>query len=223
MRINNTKRRNGIIAAALGAALLMGGGTFALWSATADLTGGEINSGELSITTTGSLAAYDLSEDSVAAAVLADDGRAVTLFADDEAKDAVIIESPDTFHMVPGDTIALEFEYNILLVGNNLLANLYLDNLDALLTFDGMTTDNWDIETRLVIGGELHDGADFVTGAPLNGSDPLTPADSGSVTLYVIVSLDFGSNDVDDMGLTIDLAAADEKVTMRLQQVRSEA
>jgi len=224
MRNNNTKRRNGIIAAALGAALLMGGGTFALWMDSANLAGGSIATGELSIEQSEDpVAAYDMSPD-----VVENSENATNLFNTEEP-DAVPIQDPASFTMVPGDTIALKFEYTVTLVGNNIAANLFLDGIDGtdgILGTSGLDPAYWNIGYRVSIGGETSDLIDYTDNTdPLNGDTPLgeTAAAGTPVVLWLIVSFDedtTATSAQEDMGLTINLVDASNQVSLRLQQVR---
>ena len=59
----SAKRRNALLAGAAGVALLIGGSTYALWSATGSLTGGSITAGDLKLDTSVAPAAYDVSAD----------------------------------------------------------------------------------------------------------------------------------------------------------------
>src|SRR6188474_1998822 len=78
------KLTKGTIAGAAGIALLLGGaGTFALWNDTADIAGGTISSGELSIDATTAGVWQDVSFD----------------------KTPPVVIDPATFLMVPGDTV----------------------------------------------------------------------------------------------------------------------
>ena len=138
MRINNTKRRNGIIAAALGAALLMGGGTFALWSDSASLSGATITAGDLAITTppdSGGVL-YDLS--GVVDPLDSPSAESITT-AIGEASPVV-----EPFFASPTDVLAVVFEFDITLIGNNLEAELALD-MSGLSNGDStIDTEYWD-------------------------------------------------------------------------------
>ena len=132
MTNKSTKRRNAVIAAVAGAALLVGGSTYALWQATADLKGGTITSGQLAIKGD-DMQAWDISQDRV-------DTRSVHVSEDTEQslqgadgqpmKGHLIkyLDDPDlSWMMVPGDTVALIFPYTITLQGDNLVAGLTID------------------------------------------------------------------------------------------------
>ncbi|WP_217133845.1 alternate-type signal peptide domain-containing protein [Leucobacter chinensis] len=97
------KTTTGFIAGAAGAALLLGGSTFALWSDSVQAPGGEIQSGNLEVAVTGSQW-NDISAGG-------DTGREITL-AD--------------FKVVPGDTIEGSFDVDLALQGDNLAAELRL-------------------------------------------------------------------------------------------------
>jgi len=214
MRINNTKRRNGIIAAALGAALLMGGGTFALWSDSATVSGGAIHTGDLAITgTAGEI--YDLSGEDLTSATAATIIGLVT----DESTDPV----DGTFLASPGDVLAVAFTYGITLKGDNLRADLVLDlsSLEAAGTF---TDDYWDFSYAI-----YSDKGEGVTGTgPLalddsNKWEDLSDASDGATVTFVLLVtfLPYPEGvdvpDVYDPGVLVDLAG---DVTMTLTQVR---
>jgi alternate signal-mediated exported protein len=97
------KLTKGMIAGAAGVVLLLGGGgTFALWNDSADIPGGTISSGELSIDATTAGVWHDVSFDTLP---------------------AVVIIDPATFLMVPGDTVEYAQDVTLNATGNNLLAN----------------------------------------------------------------------------------------------------
>lgn len=118
------KRRKGLLWLAgitAGAVALVGGGTFALWSASDTFDGGQITAGDLNIEIT-SDGFFDISEDRTDK----DDvlpGTEVPAHAID----------PEDWRIVPGDTVALAVEAEITLVGDNLVAELILaaDSDDA--------------------------------------------------------------------------------------------
>lgn len=88
-----------IVASTLGVALLIGGGTYALWSATDTAnTGAMISSGDLKVTAAAPQSWYDVS---------------------DSANPAVITNLAD-FRLSPGDKIKLTQELNVIIVGDNM-------------------------------------------------------------------------------------------------------
>jgi len=141
--IRSQKRRKAIIAGAAGVALLLGGSTYALWTDSANLAGGQITAGDLSISA-GDFAAYDISSDRIDSVTGPEivagtgiKGHTITLTADG----AEVADSD--WRIVPGDQAALVYPYTITLVGDNLLANLKLNvgellagNANADMTFD---------------------------------------------------------------------------------------
>ena len=134
MTNKSTKRRNAVIAAVAGAALLLGGSTYALWSATANMDGGTIQSGNLAITA-GKSNAWDVSQDRTDqdSAWVQTVGTAdvPSQFIDFMSKTAHAIDSLQDWTMVPGDTVALAFPYKITLDGDNLVAQLGFSVGDA--------------------------------------------------------------------------------------------
>jgi len=205
MRSNNN-RRNGVIAAALGAALLMGGGTYALWSSSAELGGGNIQSGKMTITA-GETAAFDISPDRL-------DTTAVSVAAEGVAVPGTTGAPIDleTWRMVPGDTVALLFGYDIELSGANLVAHLTLDGIDVANGFE-----------NLALTCALYDGDGEVllpTGPLPTGDTPLKvmgSGDSGTIVLVIYAAFDPTTTGQDDTNVALDLASA---VTMTLSQAR---
>ncbi|MBP2436582.1 alternate-type signal peptide domain-containing protein [Microbacterium amylolyticum] len=88
------------IAGALGVVLLTGGTTFALWSDSATVNGGTVNSGTLALTPSGDPAWNDIS---------------------DSTADPITIED---FLIVPGDTIEYTAAFTVGASGDNLSATL---------------------------------------------------------------------------------------------------
>ena len=144
MTNKSTKRRNAVIAAVAGAALLVGGSTYALWQASVPLQGGSITSGNLALEA-GDSTQWDVSVDrldqkaKITTAETAPQGvTPISTITLDELGHA--IEDLENWTMVPGDTVALTFPYRITLEGDNLVAQLGIDidptsqlwaNLDA--------------------------------------------------------------------------------------------
>jgi len=125
MNKKSTRRRNAVIAAIAGAALLVGGSTYALWSASATLTGGTITAGDLNITA-GTYNAWDVSADRT------DSSDAVIPQGTSTALDGLTghtITLKD-WKMVPGDEVAMVFPYTITLEGDNLVASLEFSSED---------------------------------------------------------------------------------------------
>jgi len=90
-----------VVAGALVLGLAAGGGTFALWSSSATVDGGGINTGALNVASNGAAVYDDLSTPSVAG----DWNNA-------------------TDKMVPGDKVAAKQSFTLTLVGKNLKAQL---------------------------------------------------------------------------------------------------
>lgn len=99
------KKTTGLIAGVAGAALLMGGTTFALWSDSADAPGGQITAGNLDVALVGDPAWQDVSADRT------DNPHPIDL---------------STFRIVPGDTIEGSYAVDLALEGDNMVANLAL-------------------------------------------------------------------------------------------------
>ncbi|MCL2490303.1 MAG: alternate-type signal peptide domain-containing protein [Propionibacteriaceae bacterium] len=202
MRTDLKKARNGVIAAALGAALLMGGGTYALWTTQADLNGGTITAGNMSITAdeTTPFLAFDISADR-----LDTTEDAVEIGGVSVDKTGAPITDLSTWRMVPGDTVALLFNYDLLLEGDNLQATLSLDGLDGANGFEHLT-----------LAGTLYDSNGLplaVVDADEAQVDGLTQNDSGRVVLVIYATFDpdftgTGDDSVYDAGAILNLANA---------------
>src|SRR5699024_10635751 len=104
------KKTTGIIAGAAGAALLMGGGTFALWSDSAGAPGGQITSGNLAVASVGT-SWIDASSDR------ADADHAIDL---------------ETFKIVPADTIEGRIALDLALQVDKIVAVPIVDGGGAL-------------------------------------------------------------------------------------------
>ena len=156
---NGRKRVIAILAVAAGAALLIGGSTYALWSANAIKDGGTITSGDLNLVAGDVVSSYDVSFDRSDSTVypvdvVGTDGSPVPLtFNVGQAADVVplnagenkvtlkghFIESLDDWQIVPGDTVAVLFPYTVTLKGDNLVARLTLDTTGLGLINPGMS------------------------------------------------------------------------------------
>jgi alternate signal-mediated exported protein len=101
--ITMNKKTTGLVAGAAGAALLVSGATFALWSDSEEVAGGTITAGNLDVALIGAPAWQDVSA-----------GRA--------GHDIDLA----TFKIVPGDTIQGHFGIAAALEGDNLVAELGL-------------------------------------------------------------------------------------------------
>lgn len=103
------KKTTGIVAGAAGAALLVGGATFALWSDSAPVAGGTITAGNLDVEAVAP-EWKDVSADRTGGP------HAIDL---------------ETFRIVPGDTIQGTFGFKAALEGDNMVAELSLDQVAA--------------------------------------------------------------------------------------------
>lgn len=118
------RRRRGLAWVAGGAALLLGGSTFALWSASDTFAGGTITAGDLNLVQTRDTTFWDVSGDrtDATATVPGTDGSQLGHSLD--PADA------STWRIVPGDKVAATFSANVTLEGDNLVGLLSLDGLD---------------------------------------------------------------------------------------------
>jgi alternate signal-mediated exported protein len=127
--LSKRKSLKGVIALAAAGLLLSGGaGTFALWSDSVTLDGGNVNSGQLKLTNTQPGGWYDLS--SGTAAPIAD---------------------ISAFQVVPGDVIEYRVESTIAAEGENLQATLAADPVSV--TGDPELLADMDVATAITVGG----------------------------------------------------------------------
>ena len=120
------KRRKGaLILGGATIALLAGGSTFALWSAGDTFAGGSITAGDLNLVKTADTTFWDLSADR------ADATATVTGTDGSQLGHALAPADASTWRIVPGDKVAASFSADITLEGDNLVARLAVDGLDA--------------------------------------------------------------------------------------------
>jgi alternate signal-mediated exported protein len=116
------RRLGGIVALAAGVTLLVGGGTYSLWNDAATFTvTDQITAGDLDINTVGDPTFWDVSADRA--------GDQTTPLPGTADSDTILghsITSLADYRVVPKDTLAGVFQYNIRLEGDNLVAKLDL-------------------------------------------------------------------------------------------------
>jgi alternate signal-mediated exported protein len=117
------KRRRGLLwFSAATAALMIGGSTFALWSASASIVPGDkINNGDLNLTASAATQLYDVSPDRT-------DGAVTILPGITGSPKGHTIDST-TWNMVPGDKIAAVLSADVTLTGDNMVAKLSITDL----------------------------------------------------------------------------------------------
>lgn len=137
------KRITAILAIVTGAILLIGGSTYALWSASDHVEGGTIITGDFNLKGLSAIH-FDVSSDRADSTDVEVDGNALTFgtgqavldsASDPQAKvriddnkmqgHAVVLGD---WRIVPGDTVAAVLQYEVTLVGDNLVADLTIDN-----------------------------------------------------------------------------------------------
>ena len=175
---NKTK---GVIAGIAGLALLGGGTTFALWSDSDTISGATITNGQLSVTATGSMSWQDVSD----------------------ATAPVDITSIGDFRMVPGDSLQGSQSLDVVVEGNNLVADLLVDTAAATVPADVEVT--YDV---------LRGSTVLASDVALGTDTPLTDVASGTYT--VVVNVDF---DYDAEGSMEDTTALQD-ITVSLTQDR---
>jgi len=175
---NKTK---GVIAGIAGLALLGGGTTFALWSDSDTISGATITNGQLSVDALGAMVWTDESSD--------------------------VSGSPeidlDTFRMVPGDSLQGSQSLDVVVEGNNLVADLLVDTAAATVPADVEVT--YDV---------LRGSTVLASDVALGTDTPLTDVASGTYT--VVVNVDF---DYDAEG-SMDDTTALQDITVSLTQDR---
>ena len=205
MTSNNgrNRRAQGILAGLAGAALLLGGGTYALWSASDNITGGKITAGDLNIKA-GTFAAFDVSADradatdEVIAGVNTFLGHTVDLTAGDDSE----------WRIVPGDTVALVFPFTATVKGDNLVAELTM-NTRAVLASKDFTKPAGQLEFNY----RLFHGATEIT----NGPTAIPAQDSTKVAVIASNDLDMGGGAADTAG--VDIVVDDSGTTINTAEV----
>ena len=203
------KKTTGVIAGIAGAALLMGGTTFALWSDSDTVDGAEITAGNLDV------------------AVLGDPGSQWSWqdISADRTDNSHEIDLAD-FRIIPGDTIEGTVALDVALEGENMVAALGA-NLGAA---SGDLT-NLDIDVAVTDSNgdpvTLNSGGTLVFASQDNGNpDPQTLTtvgatldDTADVTVTVTVTFPASTGGQDHVTDSIALDGA----TVTLDQVRSDA
>jgi len=179
MRTVNQKRRNAVIAAALGAALLIGGGTYAVWYESVTVDGGSVTAGNLEIKDP-TLATYDVLGYDTTEYESIKVGDDITLPISGKE-----IANLANWRIVPGDTVALVFSYDILLEGDNLKADLMIQAKDSITsTFtDGNIVLHYQVFDKN--GVAMGEKTEFTTSATSVPMARLTPADSGEIVFVL--------------------------------------
>lgn len=159
------QRRRGLMWVAAGAAALLAGGTtFALWSASDTFSGGTITAGDLNIVELEDTSFWDVSNDRKDATE--------TVGATDGSQLGHKVDDVNTWRIAPGDKLAASFEATATLDGDNLVARVGIDGLDQMQ--ENITGINYSYEvyygnTRLVSETALPKTADsplFYLSAP---------------------------------------------------------
>ncbi len=212
------------LVAAVATAALLGGSTFALWSASGDLTGGTVVAGDLDLSLKSS-AFFDVSADR--ADVVQNpitSGVKITGHTVDLAK----------WRIVPGDKVAMVHTVDVTLEGDNMVAALSVtEKPGADLNIDGMSY-SYEVyrssgtklvsETALGTAQSLYLAAPEAAGAVGPGVDaeavtPVYALSGAKETLVVVVYGTFDAAQVD----TLDSAKAYDALsdlTVTLTQVR---
>jgi predicted ribosomally synthesized peptide with SipW-like signal peptide len=183
---NKTK---GALAGVAGVAILAGGTTFALWSDSEEVDGGEITSGNLDVKLT-EHKWFDVSDDRT------DEGHPIDL---------------STFKIIPGDTIKGEFGVDMALEGDNMVAKLSLQRDgstsgalfgdgedDVKVTYrlfgpDGAVTGETAFGDEATVAFASKDNSHNVAALP---TIPATfEADGGEYTVVVTATFDEGTPD----------------------------
>ncbi|MCL2784417.1 MAG: alternate-type signal peptide domain-containing protein [Propionibacteriaceae bacterium] len=225
MTQKSNKRRNAVIAAVAGAALFLGGSTYALWTATADLNGASISSGNLNLSSADDVLAYDVSSDRGYSAdvVVADFGANINI-----GKKGVAVDL-DSWNIVPGDKLALVLPFEVELVGDNLAAELTI-SLDEIIASPGFRKGNLEIAFDTIVDGVTDSDIDpeespislgvfgnSNSGGFLNDVTVVVNSTTGKSAGVVVMYVTFNKAAEDDMTKVMDLA---EKIELTLTQYR---
>ncbi|MCL2468159.1 MAG: alternate-type signal peptide domain-containing protein [Micrococcales bacterium] len=236
-------RRRGLLLALVGAALLFGGSTFALWAANDSLTGGTVTAGDLDLVRLDDTAFYDVSADRKDAGA--------TLPGTDGSQKGHVIDDVADWRIVPGDKVAAVFSARVTLEGDNMVAELSIAGLEETLSKASLLTWTYEVyedETLLFSEEKLADGTLLHLSAVADGQDDgLEDADGTTVYAMEATSVDFtvvvygefdpeagdaAKDDVDANGVYLDMSAetgtrlgantVDEltNITLKLKQVR---
>ncbi|MCL2470210.1 MAG: SipW-dependent-type signal peptide-containing protein [Propionibacteriaceae bacterium] len=185
------KKRNAVIAAVAGGALLLGGSTYALWSASADLGGTQIQAGDLSLTTD-HVTLYDVSpwvstlsstDDMLTPLetnVVTPDGRVMasgkTLAYDSLVYDGKLMPNFNPWKASPGDVLLIQIPFTVNLSGDNLVAKL-----DA-------TLDLADSQDSAFVGLTQYASVQYALFATTSGTTPVhseaAPSNEGLTPVY---------------------------------------
>ncbi|MDR2897073.1 MAG: SipW-dependent-type signal peptide-containing protein [Propionibacteriaceae bacterium] len=197
-------RRNAIIATVAGVALLASGGTYALWTATANIDGGTITTGNLNLTA-GTSNVWDVSADrsdvgnvtTAAQAAGADTpaftATTLTAFTGEPALQGHLIDNladsvaSTDWKMVPGDTVALVYPFEVELAGDNLVASLSFPMGTALM---GTTTPALNAATDITYAYQMFDG----TGKALSVRKDVKDASAASFVASYFQATPFGQD-----------------------------
>ncbi|UFU03293.1 alternate-type signal peptide domain-containing protein [Ruania suaedae] len=201
------KTTTGLLAGAAGAALLLGGTTFALWSDSEDIDGGTITAGTLDVALLGDPVWEDISEDRT------DAGHEIDL---------------STFRIVPGDVIQGRYAVDVALQGENMVAafgitgdegqtGTLLDGLEVVVEVED--------ETGTVVASGTGAGVDLnvnLASDDNGNNDPALPtvpvALDGTANHTVVVTVTF-DEDTDEQELALATATL-EGLSVTLDQVR---
>ena len=132
------KSRGGLvwIAAALGAVLL-GGSTFAYWSANELFTGGTITAGNLNLTQVADTAFYDVSSDRTDATD--------TLPGTNGSQKGHAITNIGTWMAVPGDKVAAVLASSVTLSGDNMVGKLSVTGIADIVSTNSSLTWTYEV------------------------------------------------------------------------------
>jgi alternate signal-mediated exported protein len=221
------KRRKGLLWVAGGTALLLGGSTFALWSANDSFAGGTITAGDLNLVKAEETTFWDASGDRADATE--------TIPGTDGTQLAHALDPADasTWRIVPGDKVAAAFSADVTLEGDNLVGLLSVDGLDEIDNgISGMsyTYEVYQAGERVVVETALPTVANaplLHLAAPRDGQDNGQPdAIAGTVfqmdevtqdfTVVIYGTFDAETTDRTDVTLSDTLA----ELTLSLEQVR---
>ncbi len=207
------KKTTGVIAGVAGAALLMGGTTFALWSDSAPVDGAQITAGNLDV--------------AVVKDAKTQSTWSWTDISADRSDSPHAITDLSSFRIIPGDTVQGVVALDLALEGENMVADLgftpgavtkaSLDNLE--ITLDVYSDAGLTTEVPLGAGDTIQLAA-ADNGNP--GALPSVPADlDGAADLYVVVTVTFPGTTADQDLVQTSVALADSAIT--LDQVRTDA
>ncbi|MDR1791631.1 MAG: hypothetical protein LBR20_08310 [Propionibacteriaceae bacterium] len=188
--MNNSKntKAKGLIVGLAGAVLLMGGSTYALWSAEGTSEGGAITAGAMTISTDVASGIYDVSTDRKDSVQSGTGTDLSSLTALSSCLPSTTYYGHTTaagsWNIVPGDSVMQVFPFKATMKGDNLVAKLTADFASLAITQETRNSISGTI--KVFMGGEEVSSVDLV--------DALSTT-STNLGFFQAASQDYGTDD----------------------------